>query len=132
MSDSEQPQTVEVRSTWSDKTPDSEADSVTTSVSELRRASKAFHLKQTRDVKIMVENALADAGGEEYLRQQAIDNPTAFMALVGKLIPKDVSVKTDISLNVRHELIERAVASLIGREARQIETPALPHKSANY
>ena len=43
--------------------------------------------KFTSDVKSMVLKALDDAGGAAYLLQQAQDNPTAFMTLVGKVLP---------------------------------------------
>lgn len=36
--------------------------------------------------------ALDAAGGEAWLRQQADTNPIAFMALLGKLEPKDVKL----------------------------------------
>lgn len=39
----------------------------------------------------MIKNALDRAGGEEYLMRQAEDNPGAFLALVGKTLPKDVN-----------------------------------------
>lgn len=86
----------------------------------------------TRDLKIMIENALHDVGGEGYLRQQAMDNPTSFMALVGKLIPKDLTVKNEISVHVRHELIEKAVALLVGRDPEPVQQHVIEHKSANY
>ena len=38
-------------------------------------------------VKDMILQALSKAGGAEYLYTQAMDSPTAFMALVGKLLP---------------------------------------------
>lgn len=41
----------------------------------------------TRDVKEMVLQALHHAGGAEYLCMQAYDNPKAFLALVGKVLP---------------------------------------------
>jgi hypothetical protein len=40
----------------------------------------------------MIRNALDMAGGEEYLLEQARENPTAFLNLVGKIIPKDLNV----------------------------------------
>lgn len=46
--------------------------------------------KTTAAVKDMIIQALSDAhkdGGAAYLRQQAKDNPTAFMTLVGKVLP---------------------------------------------
>ena len=49
----------------------------------------------------MIVNALDKAGGESYLYQQAIENPVAFMTLIGKVIPKDVSVTG--SLIISHE-----------------------------
>lgn len=47
--------------------------------------------KLTRDVKEMVLTALNDAGGAEYLRKQADANPSAFLTLVGKLLPKQLT-----------------------------------------
>lgn len=43
--------------------------------------------KTTADVKAMVQGALDDAGGQRYLARQAKDNPKAFLTLVGKLLP---------------------------------------------
>jgi hypothetical protein len=48
--------------------------------------------KINSDVKEMILGALQDAGGKDYLTEQALANPTAFMALIGKVVPKDVSV----------------------------------------
>ena len=36
----------------------------------------------------MVLEALNGLGGVEYLRQQAVENPSAFLSLLGKLVPK--------------------------------------------
>lgn len=47
--------------------------------------------KLTTDVKQMILAALDKAGGEKYLLQQAQENPTAFMTLVGKCLPKEVT-----------------------------------------
>jgi len=38
----------------------------------------------------MILEALDRAGGVDYLRRQAVENPPAFLALVGKVLPKDV------------------------------------------
>ena len=38
----------------------------------------------------MVLHALDYAGGVEYLRRQAEENPSAFLALLGKLIPRRI------------------------------------------
>lgn len=47
--------------------------------------------KFTRELKDMILGALDDAGGQKYLREQAIANPTAFMTLVGKVLPLQVA-----------------------------------------
>ena len=39
----------------------------------------------------MILGALSDAGGREYLAQQAERNPVAFMTLIGKVLPMQVT-----------------------------------------
>lgn len=48
--------------------------------------------KINADVKAMVLEALHHAGGAEYLCMQAYDNPKAFMALVGRVLPMTLAV----------------------------------------
>lgn len=43
--------------------------------------------KTTAQLKDMVLEALAESGGVEYLKQTAIDHPAAFMTLLGKVLP---------------------------------------------
>ena len=43
--------------------------------------------KNTAEIKDMILTALAGAGGVKYLQRQADENPVAFMALVGKVLP---------------------------------------------
>lgn len=45
----------------------------------------------TRDVKEMIVQALTNAGGEAYLTRQAKENPKAFLALLGRVLPLQVS-----------------------------------------
>jgi len=47
--------------------------------------------KMTRALKDMILQALDDAGGEQYLADQALKNPAAFMTLLGKVLPLQVS-----------------------------------------
>jgi hypothetical protein len=47
--------------------------------------------KFSGELKEMVLNALSTAGGEDYLVQQAKANPTAFLTLVGKVLPLQVT-----------------------------------------
>ena len=53
---------------------------------------KGIPNKATANIKAMIEQALSDAGGAAYLLEQAHENPSAFMTLVGKILPKDVNV----------------------------------------
>lgn len=43
--------------------------------------------KFTKDVKALILGALADVGGRKYLAAQASENPTAFLGLVGRVLP---------------------------------------------
>jgi hypothetical protein len=69
----------------------------------------------------MIEQALHDEGGVTYLRTQAQDNPTAFLALVGKCLPKDMNVKADVSIEVRQQLLDRALSLMLGKAQPQPE-----------
>lgn len=46
--------------------------------------------KLTADLKAMVLEALKDAGGKDYLLEQASENPNAFLALIGRILPLQV------------------------------------------
>lgn len=54
--------------------------------------------KLTTDVRELILSALTAAGGKKYLTTQAKENPAAFMALVGRCLPKDVNLKATVSL----------------------------------
>ena len=47
--------------------------------------------KVTTELKEMILGALSDAGGQEYLKEQAEKNPGAFMTLVGKVLPYQIT-----------------------------------------
>jgi hypothetical protein len=47
--------------------------------------------KLTADLKAMILGALEAAGGQAYLARQAVESPGAFMALIGKVLPLQVS-----------------------------------------
>ena len=53
--------------------------------------------KRTLEVKELVEGALVALGGAEWLKSKADENPAAFMALVGKLIPRDLKLQGHIT-----------------------------------
>lgn len=47
--------------------------------------------KINADVRKMILAALEGAGGQQYLQRQANENPTAFLTLVGKVVPKEIT-----------------------------------------
>jgi len=49
----------------------------------------------TKTLQDMILGALSDAGGQDYLRIQALSNPSAFLALVGRVIPLQLKPGTD-------------------------------------
>lgn len=52
---------------------------------------KGIPNKVTAALKDMILEALGNKGGVEYLEKQADDNPTAFLTLVGKVLPLQVT-----------------------------------------
>lgn len=52
---------------------------------------KGIPNKNTKALKDMILKALDKAGGVKYLQRQADDNPTAFLTLVGKVLPLQVT-----------------------------------------
>jgi len=52
---------------------------------------KGSQNKATKALKDMILGALDDAGGQDYLRRQSIENPTAFMTLIGKVLPTTIN-----------------------------------------
>lgn len=52
---------------------------------------KGAQNKNTKALKDMILNALDKKGGVDYLARQADENPTAFLSLVGKVLPMTVA-----------------------------------------
>lgn len=67
--------------------------------------------KLTKTVKMMVLAALDKAGGETYLLKQAKENPTAFLTLLGKVMP------TQVVGDVSHRFVARVPAPSSSTEA---------------
>ena len=55
--------------------------------------------KLTKALKEMILGALEDEGGQEYLRAQARENPTAFLTLIGKVLPTTIAGDKDNPVN---------------------------------
>ena len=65
--------------------------------------------KVTAAIKDMIEGALQDVGGRSYLARQAEENPTAFMGLLGKILPKDITLGGAGGGPVSIEVVKRIV-----------------------
>lgn len=52
----------------------------------------------------MITGALSAVGGQKYLEQQAVENPVAFMTLLGKIVPKDVNLGGQPENPVNHNM----------------------------
>lgn len=67
---------------------------MSSSVTQFRKGNpvrpKGATGKIQTEVKEMIRQALDEAGGIEYLVRQADANPVAFMALLGKLVTREV------------------------------------------
>jgi hypothetical protein len=55
--------------------------------------------KITGDVREMILAALDQAGGVNYLLAQSKDNPSAFMTLVGKVLPLNVGGSLGVTVD---------------------------------
>jgi hypothetical protein len=62
-----------------------------------KKGSKNF---VTRELAAMIDGALAELGGQEWLVQTARDEPNAFLALLGKRLPKDLRIGGGLKLQV--------------------------------
>jgi hypothetical protein len=56
--------------------------------------------KITADLKGMLLGALKAKGGQKYLERQADENPTAFLGLVGKILPMTLAGDAESPLTV--------------------------------
>ncbi len=65
--------------------------------------------KTTAAIKDMIDQALREAGGVDYLVKQSKENPTAFMGLVGKILPKDITVGGPGGGSITIEVIKKIV-----------------------
>src|SRR4029077_10552842 len=65
----------------------------------------------TNDVKGMILAALQGVGGQAYLEEQARKNPVAFMTLLGKVLPTQVSgtESEEIQISVVNYAIDTGV-----------------------
>ena len=62
--------------------------------------------KTTAELKEMILGALSEVGGQAYLVQQALDNPNAFLTLVGKVVPRDLNAAVELNSALAERLKE--------------------------
>jgi len=74
-----------------------------------RGRPKGARNKVTKAVKEMILGALDDAGGQAYLKRQALENPGPFMTLVGKVVP--LQVNADVTV---HDLTDDQLRAKLG------------------
>ena len=55
--------------------------------------AKGVPNKVTGDLRAMISGALHELGGQAYLVRQAKENPTAFMALLAKILPREIKAE---------------------------------------
>lgn len=65
--------------------------------------------KYNLDLKNMILKALSKSGGVKYLQEQADKNPAAFMTLLGKTMPKEVTGADGVPL-----IPTRVIIQLVG------------------
>ena len=63
---------------------------------------KGLKNKVTRDLRAMILGALDKKGGQEWLEKQMDENPTAFMTLIGKILP--TQIQGDPNNPIKHEV----------------------------
>lgn len=73
--------------------------------------------KVTADIKAMVLGALDRAGGEEYMLEQARNNPNAFLTLVGKVLPTQITGPNDgpVQVDAKYSGLPAHIMEMIGK-----------------
>jgi hypothetical protein len=86
--------------------------------------------KLTASVKTMILGALNELGGTQYLVEQGRANPSAFLSLVGRVLPMQVDgrVELDVDVNVlarEAKLIDAAFSGLHMQGSKLIDAMAI-------
>lgn len=61
------------------------------------------------ELREMIVAAVSQKGGVAYFVRQADENPTAFMALIGKILPMQVTGENGAAIRAIHEIVLRGV-----------------------
>lgn len=80
----------------------------------------------------MITEALDRAGGVAYLVRQAELNPAPFLALLGKLLPREmqheISGELTVRAEIRRELIDRLVVLIAQPSHQEAPQDTIPHQ----
>jgi hypothetical protein len=87
--------------------------------------------KLNADVKAMILGALHQAGGEDWLLEQMNANPVAFMTLIGKILPLQVTGKDGGPLEHRHMDVPKEETREEWLARQQLEASARPATRGN-
>lgn len=92
---------------------------------------------KANEIKNMVLHSLDRVGGIEYLAKQAIDNPAAYLSLIGKVLPRDFNhggqpdnpiVTENVHERIRELATRIGIAGITGtgvRESAESEVPTV-------
>ena len=83
------------------------------------------------DVRAMVLAALDRAGGADYLHEQAHANPRAFLALIGRIIPTQITGQDDAPLMPEHASDPQSLAAVLVLALRSMPPPQAPNRLAD-
>jgi hypothetical protein len=81
--------------------------------------------KVTADVRAMILAALDRAGGEDYLLEQSRENPRAFLSLVGRVIPTQLTGAGGKDLIPERAADPDRIAAMLISMVRALPAPAL-------
>lgn len=77
--------------------------------------------KTTASLKTMITGALDELGGQAWLIEQARSDPRAFMALLSKLVPREIDLDASIAASEPVTMIRRVIVD--PRAIEQEQTP---------
>jgi hypothetical protein len=73
--------------------------------------------KTTANIKAMIEESLKLAGGVDYFHKQSQENPQAYMQLIGKILPKNMTLDVDVESNIN----KKVTFEVIHAEAKKLK-----------
>lgn len=74
--------------------------------------------KATQAIKDMVLGALEAKGGQEYMERQADENPNAFMSLIAKILPTQVTGDDGgpVQVDAKYSGLPAHIMEMIGKK----------------